>query len=706
MTARGVRARGRATRTRVAFVVAAAVTVAPLVPAAGAAANPTTGRTAAATVVAFSGHGWGHGRGMGQYGALGYALEQGWSYHQILDHYYGGTVPGQAPTGTVMTVDMTAEDGQDTIVVQSAGRMQVAAAPGFACTAGSPCAVRISRTGPATWTVYNGSACSGGPAGWKVASTAVAAPSIAVVASAGASDNPADMLGLCQTDGTRWLRGDIWAVDTGSTQATVNHVPLESYVRGVVPNESPASWGALGGGLGQQELLAQAVASRSYAMAANRSAYAKTCDSTSCQIYGGRAFQGNDGVFRDLEGTAVFSASDQAVAATAGEVRVFGTGGGGPAGAIAPTEFSSSTGGYTAGGVFPAVVDDGDATASNPNHTWTDTVATSDIESAYGTGLGNLVSVNVTGRNALGDLGGRVTSLTMHFAGGDVTATGSGFAGTVGLRSDWFTVTAQPAPSTTPSPSPPPPATIGYHVLTADGSVFGFAGAPTFGSLAASAARTTAVGLGEIPGGYWILGANGGVYDFGTAASHGSLRTLALNAPPFQLWPTPTAGGYWIVAHDGGVFAFGDAAFFGSTGNLRLNKPVVGMAPTPDGRGYWLVASDGGIFSFGDAVFYGSTGNLRLNKPVVAMAATPTGRGYTLLASDGGIFEFGDATFEGSLPGMRVTERAVSMAVGSGGGYVIATEPGHVYGFGTTAAGGPANVAWVPAPTVSVAFAR
>ena len=50
---------------------------------------------------------------------------------------------------------------------------------------------------------------------------------------------------------------------------TVNDVPLEQYVDGVVPNESPASWGALGlsGPQGQpwgfQELEAQAVAGRS-----------------------------------------------------------------------------------------------------------------------------------------------------------------------------------------------------------------------------------------------------------------------------------------------------------------------------------------------------------------------------------------------------------------------------------------------------------
>ncbi|HZQ58816.1 MAG TPA: SpoIID/LytB domain-containing protein [Acidimicrobiales bacterium] len=645
-----------------------------------------------------TGHGWGHGRGMGQWGALGYAIDHGWTYHQILDHYYGGTVAGQAPAGTVMTVDLTRFDGQDTIVYQSQGKLGMAPAAGVACAAGSPCAVRITRTGAGTWSIYKGTACSGGAGGWVLATASFAGPNVGVLATAGPSDNVADMLEVCEASGARTLRGDVWATDTGTSQATVNHLPLESYVRGVVPNESPASWGALGGGQGEQELMAQAVAARSYALAASYSAWAKTCDSTTCQVYRGRAFQGNDGSYVDLEGTPAFSASDQAVASTAGEVRLSAA-----SGAAALTEYSASTGGYTAGGTFPAVPDDGDATAANPNHTWTATVAASDIEAAFGPSLGALQSVEVTARNGLGDLGGRVTSVTVHFANGNATVSGSAFAGALGLRSNWFAVgggVTAPAPA---PPPPPPPA--GYHVLTADGSVFAFQGAKGFGSLIAAYAGTTAVGLAEVTGGYWVLGANGGVYAFGSAVPHGTLKGIGLNAPPFALWPTPTGAGYWVVAHDGGVFSFGDAHFFGSTGNLRLNKPVVGMAPTPDGGGYWLVAADGGIFTFGDARFFGSTGNLRLNKPIIAMAPTPGGGGYWLVASDGGVFSFGDATYQGSLPGSNVHEAAVAIAASPSGGYLVATAPGHVYGFGTAAAGGPAG-SGAKAATVSLAFAR
>ena len=49
------------------------------------------------------GHGFGHGRGMGQFGSLGYALK-GWSYEQILGHYYGGTKMGTVPDGDITVV--------------------------------------------------------------------------------------------------------------------------------------------------------------------------------------------------------------------------------------------------------------------------------------------------------------------------------------------------------------------------------------------------------------------------------------------------------------------------------------------------------------------------------------------------------------------------------------------------------------------------
>jgi SpoIID/LytB domain protein len=56
----------------------------------------------AATLV-IDGAGDGHGVGMSQDGALGYA-EHGWSYSAILAHYYTGTALAQAPAGTIVKV--------------------------------------------------------------------------------------------------------------------------------------------------------------------------------------------------------------------------------------------------------------------------------------------------------------------------------------------------------------------------------------------------------------------------------------------------------------------------------------------------------------------------------------------------------------------------------------------------------------------------
>jgi SpoIID/LytB domain protein len=57
-----------------------------------------------------SGQGWGHGIGMGQWGALGYAIGQdngdgNWTYQQIVNHYYGPATLGNLPGGTTLAGD-------------------------------------------------------------------------------------------------------------------------------------------------------------------------------------------------------------------------------------------------------------------------------------------------------------------------------------------------------------------------------------------------------------------------------------------------------------------------------------------------------------------------------------------------------------------------------------------------------------------------
>ncbi len=197
--------------------------------------------------------------------------------------------------------------------------------------------------------------------------------------------------------------------------------------------------------------------------------------------------------------------------------------------------------------------------------------------------------MGVSQRNNLGDLGGRVVSMTLQGSASSVTISGDTFASQFapyGVQSNWFAVTGQ-----------------------ASGGI----------------------------GGYWLVANDGGVFSLRQrrvprldGREHTSTRRWWAWRRP------PTGGGYWLVASDGGVFSFGDAGFHGSAGNIHLAKPVVGMAATPDGGGYWLVASDGGVFSYGDAGFHGSTGATAPDAPVVGMAATPDGGGYWLVASDGG----------------------------------------------------------------------
>jgi SpoIID/LytB domain protein len=432
-------------------------------------------------------------------------------------------------------------------------------------------------------------------------------------------------------------------------------------------------------------LEAPAVASRSYALA-EVAEQGSVCDSDECQVYSGDP---------DAPGSPTNSAymtySDQAVADTAGQVLLCQASACGPAGSVARTEFSSSTGGYTAGGAFPAVPDAGDATPSNPNHTWTVDVPASEIEAAYPS-IGTLTAVAVDTRNGLGDLGGRVLTLTITGTAGSVTDSGTDFAAALGLNSNWFTFgTVAGAPA---APVPPAPAEVtpvasggddGYWVVGSDGSIFDFGDAPDLGSMAGQGLDAPIVGMAPTAdqGGYWLVGGDGGVFSFGDAAFHGSTGGMALNAPVLGIAGTPDGGGYWLVAADGGVFTFGDAEFYGSTGGMVLNQPIVAMAATPDGHGYWLVAADGGVFSFGDAGYYGSTGGIRLNQPIVGIVPSADGRGYTLVARDGGVFAFGDAAYVGSLPGDGVSATVAGVATtADGGGYMEVGTDGTVYSFG------------------------
>ncbi|MBO0747144.1 MAG: hypothetical protein J2O47_02270 [Acidimicrobiaceae bacterium] len=538
---------------------------------------------------------------MGQYGAYGYALA-GWSYTQILAHFYEGTVTSSVDPRTVITVRLSEFDNS----------ARITAGPG------------------ADTTVSEGSL-------------------------------------------TRHYAGAIRVVGT----AVYDVVPLDTYVAGVVPAEAPASWGTNG----MAALQAQAVAARSYALAYLHR-LSSICDSTQCQVYDGDPNASGSPTNSPFTGF-----SNAAVTDTSGRVLLCQTAACGPAGSVALTEYSSSTGGFSAGGAFPAVPDAGDATPSNPNHTWAASVPASLVQAIYPS-IGALTSASVDTRNGLGDLGGRVLTLTLSGTAGSVVTSGLAFAGALGLRSNWFTfgqVPGGPGVSVPPGASAVSGGDDGYWVVGSDGSVFSFGRAPALGSMQGKPLNAPVVGMAPTTSqaGYWLVAGDGGVFSFGSAIFHGSTGGMRLNAPVLGMASSVDGGGYWLVAGDGGIFTFGDAAFYGSTGSIRLNAPVVGMAPTPDGRGYWLVASDGGVFTFGDAPFFGSTGNIRLAQPIVGIVPSSDGRGYLLVGRDGGVFTFGDAAFEGSLPGRGISATITGVTpTADNRGYLLVGVDGTVYVFG------------------------
>ncbi|GAA4805225.1 SpoIID/LytB domain-containing protein [Tomitella cavernea] len=357
----------------------------------------------AQTVFTLRGHGHGHGRGMGQWGAYGYAKDHGWSAEQIIGHYYGGTELQRIDTGGI-SVRLMGLDGED-LSVTSDGPMTV---DGHEVPAGAAVTLRPTPGG-ADVTVTQG--CGGAPTD----SFAVGDPRV--------SPDGGAKLTVC---GGNTYRGDLGVALDGGAPRTVNHVGMADYLRGVLPEEISAGWADKGAG---EALRAQAIAARSYAAAEDRYAYAETCDTQACQVYGGTAEED--------------PRTDAAVADTAGMVVTRG-------GQPVATEFSASTGGWTAGGDFPAVEDAGDT--ASPVHDWTQTVTAQQVSEAFG--VGPLQEMTVTARNGLGADGGRV--VTMRVVGADKTVEVSGpeVRTGLGLKSDWFTIDGQgPAASVIPPES-------------------------------------------------------------------------------------------------------------------------------------------------------------------------------------------------------------------------------------------------------------
>jgi stage II sporulation protein D len=342
----------------------------------------------ASTALIVTGHGWGHGVGMSQWGAYGYALH-GWQYHRILSHYYPGTRFGHVGE---LQVRVLLARGAKVVTVGCATPMRV--------TDGR----RLTRKlGAGTYGVGPKLALPVGRKGMGFSFGHLAV-----------FDCPRAPLTL---DG-RAYHGTFAVRSDGSHVSVVNSLSLDTYLRGVVPSESPSHWPLAA-------LEAQAVAARSYAVSELRpTAFYDLLPSTSDQVYGGVS--------------AERPSSDKAVYATLGEVLTYD-------GQVARTYYSSSSGGRT-----QAVEDAWPGTAPipylrsvpdpydvySPHHDW-GPFESSATRLAARLGLGSDVESVALQRDA----SWRVQSAEFHLASGAVVSrSGEQVARALNLMSTWFSI--------------------------------------------------------------------------------------------------------------------------------------------------------------------------------------------------------------------------------------------------------------------------
>ena len=410
--------------------------------------------------VIIRGHGNGHGRGLSQYGSLGWATKLSASWQDILNFYYGGSgrtlatlteADAVATPGGVMSVRLQTLDAQSTAVISD---NVTASWTGAAGAYGALVARMVANN---VYDIYAAptATCAAdveNPTGFTLIGDNVAGP-IDFVSSQGSVPTaiaPTDLLGICEPPSTtfkngriRYYRGSIRAtIDILGNRRTVNLLNAEAYLRGVVPRESPAGWGDIAGGLGMNALRAQSVAARSYSLSEARYTYAKTCDTEDCQVYGGAALRT---VGSKTAAVIEDKRTDQAIVDTAGYVIKDSRN------TIMRTEFTSSNGGRTAGGQFPAQLDNGDIAADAALQSWSRLLSSADLQRAF-PAIGVFTSITTSHDGLGGDWNGYTTSVVITGTAGSVTRTGWQFRNDFDLNSPWYeTFTVAAADPASPS---------------------------------------------------------------------------------------------------------------------------------------------------------------------------------------------------------------------------------------------------------------
>jgi stage II sporulation protein D len=367
------------------------------------AAGAAAGAASPASVLVVSGHGWGHGIGMSQWGARGYALH-GWSYQKILAHYYPGTQLGHVAEPHVRVL---LGEGLKVVTIGCASRMGVSDATGR----GHPLAAGSYGVGPGLVL----------PVGRERVRVRHGRHSRVVVRTVGRRlQSPVVVkcdLNPLVVDG-RPYHGRIVLRRNGGSLSVVNSLPLDTYLRGVVGAEMPSRWSPAA-------LEAQAVAARSYAVATlHPSEPFDLFPDDRSQVYVGIA--------------AETPATDLAVAETKGQVLTWD-------GRVATTYYSSSSGGRTADirdlhpGSAPVpylrpVADPYDV--DSPNHAWGPIVFTPE-QLAARLGIGGAVSSVAVERSP----SGRAAALDVRLAsGGGARLAAKRVEEALHLRSTWFSV--------------------------------------------------------------------------------------------------------------------------------------------------------------------------------------------------------------------------------------------------------------------------
>ncbi|MBI4897402.1 MAG: SpoIID/LytB domain-containing protein [Actinobacteria bacterium] len=232
------------------------------------------------------GHGYGHGIGMSQYGAQGYAL-QGRNYKQILGHYYTDTSIGQSSTSTIRVI---LRQGVSSVSVTGATRatggkqLDVKKTYAVKRDAGS---IKIYDGGDLVESYDNGLLITDGGDPVTLNGTAI-----------GGVRNG------------RYRGGLEFSESALGGMNVVNAVDLDDYVQGVVPGEVPTSWHA-------EALKTQAVAARSYALATDAGgALFDQYPDTRSQVYRGAGAEvaSTNAAVRDTAGEVVKYA-DKVIAA-------------------------------------------------------------------------------------------------------------------------------------------------------------------------------------------------------------------------------------------------------------------------------------------------------------------------------------------------------------------------------------------------------